>query len=240
MRQNELFIYAIFLFSLATIVSSVDVYSQDSEESNQSSIFSDLENFESDLLSFYSNIPDLNGTYINDEIGFQINLPLNWTGKQMSFLTDMVMVSPNGIDLESIETPEIMMTINTINEEYFNMFSDTLQSENVSNETTMTDTGTFDPESCKLLSSSPVLINTIKSEEVAYECIIDGMVTQSKGYAFATTDNSLIVVGLIGNNNTFNEYLPSFEDSIKTIQISNPVDVATSEIYKKYKEFEMQ
>ena len=36
------------------------------------------------------NLPDINGTYVNPEVGLQIDLPEGWNGKEISFLMDSV------------------------------------------------------------------------------------------------------------------------------------------------------
>ncbi|MGE5634045.1 MAG: hypothetical protein ACM3VV_02325 [Deltaproteobacteria bacterium] len=61
-----------------------------------------------------------------------------------------------------------------------------------------------------------------------------GANTKTKVYAFATSDDSIILIGLYSNfTNEYNQYLPLFEESLKKIKISNPGDIAKSEIYKK-------
>ncbi|HEU4824753.1 MAG TPA: hypothetical protein VFS97_15120 [Nitrososphaeraceae archaeon] len=51
----------------------------------------------------------------------------------------------------------------------------------------------------------------------------------------------IIVLAFSGNStNEYNQYLPVFEESVKTIKISKPGDIATSELYKKHKELETQ
>ena len=129
------------------------------------------------------------------------------------------------------------------NEEYHNIIADTLQLvfTNLLNGSSIFDqTDSFGEESCKIRSSSTVKVNDINEEEITSECIIDELNTQSKGYAFATANNSIIVVSLNGNLEMTNQYLPAFEESIRSIQISNPGDITTSELYKKYKESVLQ
>ena len=54
-------------------------------------------------------------------------------------------------------------------------------------------------------------------------------------------DDSLALMGFVSNSTSeYNQYLPLFEESDKTIKISNPGNIAISEIYKKYKELELQ
>ena len=59
-----------------------------------------------------------------------------------------------------------------------------------------------------------------------------------RAYAFATKDDSLIQVSFFGNSNSgFDKYLPQFEDSIKTLKISNPIDIQSSQIFQEYQKF---
>jgi hypothetical protein len=62
-----------------------------------------------------------------------------------------------------------------------------------------------------------------------------------KGYACATADDSIIMFTLSSNStNEYNQYLPQFEESVKTTEIEMPGDIATSELYKRHKELETQ
>jgi hypothetical protein len=58
---------------------------------------------------------------------------------------------------------------------------------------------------------------------------------KAKGLTFATNDNSLILISFAGSTNLYDKELSNFEDSVKTVKISNPGDLSTSEIYKAYK-----
>ena len=42
------------------------------------------------------NIPDINGTYVNPDVGFQVDLPRDWNGKEITFLLDMVVAALPG------------------------------------------------------------------------------------------------------------------------------------------------
>jgi hypothetical protein len=71
-----------------------------------------------------------------------------------------------------------------------------------------------------------------------------GSNTKIKGYRFATadsTDSTIILVAFSSDSiNDYNRYLPQFEESVKTIKISQPGDIAKSAPYQKHKELEMQ
>ena len=124
----------------------------------------------------------------------------------------MVMSGPKGIDIKSTETPEVMMTIMIINEEYHNIIADTLQLvfTNLLNGSNIFDqTDSFEEESCKIRSSSTVKVNDVNEEEITSECNIDELNSQSV-YAFARADNSVIVVSLTGNSETYNQHVSAF------------------------------
>jgi len=115
--------------------------------------------------------------------------------------------------------------------------------------TTTTTTTPFGggPVSCTFSQPSFVSINGINAEERVGECTDGGgeggtNAPKTKSYTFATQDESLIVVGFFGNSTiTYDQNLPLFEESVRTISISRPADIATSEIYNRYKELaEMQ
>ena len=97
-------------------------------------------------------------------------------------------------------------------------------------------------DSCNEFQSQSVTINGISAEQLTADCIDEkGINTKAKVYVFATSDDSIILTGFYSNsNNEYNQYLPLFEESIKTIKITNPGDIAKSEMYKKYKEMELQ
>lgn len=63
-----------------------------------------LEGFDSSLLSSF--MTDVNGTYVNPNIGFQIDLPGGWKGKELNFLINSVFVPPGEINLLELEGEE--------------------------------------------------------------------------------------------------------------------------------------
>ena len=77
-----------------------------------------------DVESPERNFPEIKGTYTNSDIGFQVDLPKDWKGKELKFLVDLVFASPNEISLSNSETlPEMLMTISRMNEASFNMIA---------------------------------------------------------------------------------------------------------------------
>jgi len=231
---------------------------------------------EEDLSPFLSSfMTEVNGTYMNPNIGFQIDLPTGWKGIEINFLINSVFAVPGETNLELLEEgedfqePATFMTIQGIDQESFNELESLVSElpalgEGVNGEEGTPLQGSSDPlgtttspfadnaVSCTFSQPSFVTINGINAEERVAECIDEeeeggelvGGVTnlKTKSYTFATQDNSLIVVGFYGNSTSvYDQNLPLFEESVRTISISRPADIATSEIYNRYTELlEMQ
>jgi len=226
---------------------------------------------EEDLSSFLSSfMNEVNGTYMNPNIGFQINLPAGWKGIEINFLINSVFAVPGETNLgllgegEDFQEPATFMTIQGIDQESFNEL-ESLVSElpaleeggGVDGEEGTPLQGSGDPlgttaspfadnaVSCSYSQPSFVTVNGINAEERVAECIDEegggelvGGVTnlKTKSYTFATQNNSLIVLGFYGNSTSiYEQNLPLFEESVRTINISRPADIATSEIYNRYK-----
>lgn len=210
---------------------------------------------------FSSFMTDVNGIYTNPDIGFQIDLPTGWKGKEINFLIKSVFAAPGEINLlelegEGFQDLATFMTILGIDEGTFNMIEgfsklpalgeggvgeeETLLQGSDPLNTTTTPFGNTDVLSCTFSQPSFVTINGINAEERSGECIDEeggGTNPKTKSYAFATQNNSLIVLGFYGNSTgSYDQNLPFFEESVKTINISRPADIAASEIYNRYKE----
>jgi hypothetical protein len=251
--------------------------------------FSQSEDFASLPSSFMT---EVNGTYTNPNIGFQIDLPTGWKGIEINFLVNSVFAVPGETNLELLieqgtdsQEPATFMTIVGIDQQSFTMLESVVsqlpalgrgggsgggQAGAVGGEeegtslpqagsssdplgtTTMTPFGD-NAVSCTISQPSFVTINGINAEERLGECMDEGAggvgagelgtnAPKTKSYAFATQNNSLIVLGFFGNStSTYDQNLPLFEESVRTISISQPADIATSEIYQRYKQFvEMQ
>ncbi|MGH9925409.1 MAG: hypothetical protein ACREAS_01005 [Nitrososphaera sp.] len=214
-------------------------------------------------------VSEVNGTYMNPNIGFQIDLPIGWKGIEINFLINSVIASPgetNLLEPLAFQEPSTFMTILGIDQEGFNILGNVSELIGLrggggggqagavggGEEETLLP-GSSDPlgttttpfgnntVSCTYLQPSFVIINGINAEERLGECIDEegggGTNPKTKSYAFATQNNSLIVLGFYGNSTgTYDQNLPLFEESVRTINISRPADIATSEIYNRYKE----
>jgi hypothetical protein len=199
-----------------------------------------------------SGLTDVVGTYVNPDIGFQVDLPKDWKGKELKFLADLVFASPNEISLSEAETlPGTLMTISGTDQETFSRLAEFAslagaggQGGGMAQAGSPLDivSASGNNISCNNLPSSFVSINGIKAEQISQECKDEeGTDLKGKGYAFSTQDDSLIVIGFLSNSTAeYDQYLPLFEESVKTIKISQPGDIATSQTYKKAKELEAQ
>ena len=237
--------------------------------------FSQSEDFTPFSSSSSSFMTDVNGTYVNPNVGFQIDLPTGWKGVEINFLINSVFAVPGETNLELLkgggggvgedfQVPASFMTILGIDQETFNTLESivsqfpalggeagmSLPQDSSSDPLGTTATTPFGDSAVTCAFSQPsfVTINGINAEERVGECTDGaegggvGTNAKTKSYAFATQDNSLIVVGFFGNSTTiYDQNLPLFEESVRTISISQPADIATSDIYNRYKQFvEMQ
>jgi hypothetical protein len=82
---------------------------------------------EEDLSSFLSSfMTEVNGTYMNPDIGFQIDLPAGWKGIEINFLINSVFAVPGETNLDLLEEgedfqePATFMTIQGIDQDSFN------------------------------------------------------------------------------------------------------------------------
>jgi hypothetical protein len=251
--------------------------------------FSQSEDFVPSSPPSSSFMTEVNGTYTNPNIGFQIDLPTGWKGAEINFLVNSVFAVTGETNLEllieqgggeGVREPATFMTILGIDQEGFNMLESVVsqlpslgqgggdggQAGVVGGQEEIPPLGsTSDPlgtttttpfgdnaVSCTYLQPSFVTINGINAEERVAECIdqeagggVGGVGTnapKTKSYAFATHNDSLIVLGFYANStSTYDQNLSLFEESVRTISISQPADIATSEIYHRYKQLvEMQ
>ncbi len=149
------------------------------------------EDFDSSLRSSF--MADVNGTYMNPNIRFQIDLLDGWKGKEINFLINSVFVTPEEINLLELEAEEAfqnlstLMTIVGIDEGTFDMIEElselsTLGGEEVgvSEEDTLlqgtepldtTTTPLNNALSCTFFQPSFVIINGINTEERLGECV---------------------------------------------------------------------
>ena len=205
-------------------------------------------------------IPDIVGTYSSPDYGFQIDLPKDWKGKEIKFLANMVFAAPPDVDLSRFEVPGTFMIITSMTKETLEKLASITKpfagaaaqngleiqgggaSQNVGSNPLDISSSLGSEYSCQPLPSSVVTINGIGTEVSSADCTnSQGTHAKTKSYTFITGNDSLIVVSFLSNSTiAYDENLPLFEGSVKTIKISNPLDIATSETYKRFKELKSE
>lgn len=215
----------------------------------------DLPSLDTSPIGHTSLMPDVIGMYSNPDIGFQLDLPKDWKGKEIKFLVNSVFAAPPGVDLSELQVPGTFMIISGINQDAIDKLTSIVQRfsapatppsgadargpEGFANPLDIT--SSYGNEfSCQRQPPSIVNINGIAAEEGLADCIDQqGRNVKTKTYSFVTQDDSIITLGFLSNlTSEYNENLPLFEESVRTIQVSNPGDITTSEIYKKLKQLE--
>jgi hypothetical protein len=233
-------IAALALITFSNILYFNPVYSQIGNSSNNPSL-----NLSSLITSL---VKPISGLYDNPSLGYRIELPPGWNGTEMNVLTQMVIAVPagssslfkNGLNPSDVEKNHTMMTIIGIDKKAFDTLKNIAQSmlsgANISSMTNMFDQYKKDAKCDKTVA--PVVINGATGQQISYECQGPLFAGKIRAYAFATKDDSLIQVSFFGNSNSgFDKYLPQFEDSIKTLKISNPIDIQSSQVFREYQKF---
>ena len=179
--------------------------------------------------------PDINGTYLNPDVGLQVDLPQDWNGKEITFLLDMVVAAPPGVEIESMEAAGTAMIIQVLDKEAFDELALMQGGDPLAMQA-------GEGDQCKELPASFVTINGFKAEQRSGDCTgEEGSNTKIKAYTFATADGTIVLLAFSSDSvNEYNQYLPQFEESVKTIKIENPGDIATSELYKRHNELKTQ
>ncbi len=230
-------ILAVIIFSNSLYLNPV--YSQIGNLSNNPSL-----NLSSLLSSL---VKPVSGIYDNPTLGYRIELPPGWNGIEINVLTNMVIAGPPGSGslskngMSGLGKNHAMMTIIGIDRKAFdslkNFTHSMLSGANSSSMTNMLDQYKKDAK-CNKTFDSPVEINGVTGQQISYECQGSLFAGKLTGYAFATKDDSLIQVSFFGNTTSgYDKYLPQFENSIKTLKISNPTNIQSSAIFKEYQKF---
>ena len=166
-----------------------------------------------DLKRLLSSFKAVNGTYKNPDYGFEIAFPQGWVGTEFSGpFGKIVSMSPFelGTNPNGFSAMTIMFVDNRNNTALAMISNLTNPLEATASQGSGLDSIKEEPH-CKSLSFSPVTINGITGEEGTYTC-----------------------------ENIYEKELAKFEDSVKTVKISNPGDITTSDTYKAYKKAQSQ
>ena len=158
---------------------------------------------------------NISGTYRDPVAGFEIQLPEGWSGPQPSYSGEDVRVSPGGYDLSS--TADIMK-ISVYAKSYIN--KEKLDGYNASSYEGMVKK-IAEGIGCKVTSDTYVKINGINSKNITEEC---GDYSKAITFQLAT-DKNLIFLRLDTVAYRFDDYLPKFAQSVKTIKIDKPGDI---------------
>lgn len=207
-----------------------------------------VDNFSSGLESLLPSFKLVNGSYSNPDHGFEIIFPQGWAGTEISVPFGKV-VSAGSLDIAMNTSEFSAMNIlfldnrnNTASEAIANLFNLT----DTPTVATVQDPVNMEGSQCDPPSFAPVTINGIKGEQVSYKCEDipvgpkSNMSVKTKGLTFVTNDDSLIFVSFTASPDVFDQDIPKFEESIKTVKISNPGDISNSPTYNEFKKLLMR
>jgi hypothetical protein len=158
----------------------------------------------------------------------------------------MAVVSPEGYHIAEPVKPDTIMTVSGIDAIAFQALADLAQK--IAESGAIQDLSQLDltgvssghgAVSCIKISSSPTTINGIPAEEIVQDCNDEGIKAKGKGYVIGTEDNSFIALGFYSSSvGKYDQYLPVFEESVKSIKALKPGDITKSEAFNKFKELE--
>jgi hypothetical protein len=237
----------VFVLAFSALLSFVMISSIQPQTFAQVSEFnmSDLAgNSTSDLTKLLASFKPVNGSYSNPDQGFEITFPQGWEGTEILVpFGKVVSASPlaeavNATDMSKFSAMSIVFVDNR-NNTALSAISDL--SNPADNATVSQDAKYIEAADCGSLVFSPVTLGSIKGEQVTYSCedipIETGSNTtaKTKGITFATNDDSLIFVSFSASPNVYDLDIPKFEQSLKTVKISNPGDILDSQTYQEYK-----
>jgi hypothetical protein len=201
-------------------------------------------NSTSDLTELLASFKPVNGSYSNPDQGFEITFPQGWEGTEILVpFGKIVSVSPlaealNATDMSKFSAMSIVFVDNRNN----TALSAISELSNPANNATATQNAKYtEAEDCGSLVFSPVILDGIKGEQVTYSCEDIPMgagsntTAKTKGITLATNDDSLIFVSFSASPNVYDLDIPKFEQSLKTVKISNPGDILDSHTYQEYK-----
>jgi hypothetical protein len=229
------------LLSFVLISSSgLQTFGQDSDF-NMSDL---VNNSTSDLNKLLASFKPVNGSYSNPDQGFEIIFPQGWEGTEILVpFGKVVSASPlaealNATDMSKFSAMSIVFVDNR-NNTALSAISDL--SNPADNATASQDSKYIEAADCGSLVFSPVTLGGIKGEQVTYSCedipmgLGSNVSAKTKGITFATIDDSLIFVSFSASPNVYDSDIPKFEQSLKTVKISNPGDILNSQTYQEYK-----
>jgi len=168
---------------------------------------------------------NVSGMYTLPDIGFNITLPVGWKGIDLGSTT---LVSPTGINpptgvlnpSSDLEKVFLILTRSNTSHTGISSKTDALPNDDQYSR------GSAKSMGCKVMSDKFVMLNGIRSEEVAGRC---GILEDVKFLAYAIASNeNIIYVGLKGLIPAFEYNYPIFIQSINTMKINNQTDINSS------------
>jgi hypothetical protein len=150
----------------------------------------------------------IKGSYELPGVGFSITFPKGWSGVNHGFIA---MVSPDGINQFNgnlkRDQNKSLMVIEVLNNSDFqdHKYESEIQ------------------KNCRILSEKFFVINAIQTKEVFIICGVGGN-QKIVNYIFGS-ENKIIIVGLKGTGNSFDNNLDAFRNSIRTVMIKNPIEI---------------
>lgn len=140
---------------------------------------------------------EISDKYANSEAGISIELPEGWRG------------------FEKVEDDATIVTlVPPLDEKGASVIAIGLQ-----------DISSYKEEECKASSIEYVKLNGMSTLQAEAECPIEMMKMKSKGYVFATSDKIFAISYAAPTEQDYNLNLSKFEQTIKTLNIKNTVDV---------------
>lgn len=229
------------LLSFVMISSSLPQTVAQNSDFNMSDFAS---NSTSDLTKLLASFKPVNGSYSNPDQGFEITFPQGWEGTEILVpFGKIVSVSPLAEALNATAMSEFsamsIVFVDNRNNTALSAISDL--SNPADNATASQDAKYIEAADCGSLVFSPVILNGIKGEQVTYSCEDIPMgpgsntTAKTKGISLATNDDSLIFVSFNASPNVYDLDILKFEQSLKTVKISNPGDILHSHTYQQYK-----
>jgi hypothetical protein len=171
----------------------------------------------------------ISGTYDNPSLGYRIELPTGWNGVKLTFLPNTVVSSPelalsNQSSIEKFPS-HAMMIIMGFDIKSFDILRGFTQYKK--------------DAKCVITFDSQVVINGVTGQQISHECKGELVAGKIREYIFATKNDSLITISFWGNSTSgYDKYLPQFEDSIKTLKISDSSTIQSSPLFQIYQNYQ--
>ena len=168
----------------------------------------------------------LYGNYSNFKTGLEISFPLDWTGIRLRGLMDLTILSPQGIDILTMNNQNISSKILVTDLSFVKNITSNLNKEVIidNNISTM-----FTAESSKTCEKSiglnNISINGSNITEIVNECSSEGLYSNTRSYEFAIPQN-IVTISLNTNSPKLNEeYESEFVDALQTMKINGVVNM---------------